>query len=959
MKGTLRLLLIDDNPDDRLLTIRALRREFADLEVEEIADEHSFMAAVEAGRFDAAITDYSLGWADGLEVLRALKARYPDRPVTMFTRTGNQELAVEAMKAGLDDYVVKSPQHFVRVSAALRRALEHAADRRRAVEAEHKGRRSDERFRLMVEGARDFAFIMLDQEGRVTEWLGGAEALFGYHEGEIVGEHASRLFTPKDRQAGLPERELEQAAREGRAQDENWALRKDGCWFWASGVTIALQDGEFRGFAKIVRDRTERRRMEAALRANEEQLRLLAAQLPAYVWTTDTELRLTSVLGTGLAAVGLDAEQLLGRTLSEVRGTEDAHHETIAAHLRALDGTSAAYETRFADRDLEARVEPLQDASGAVIGCVGVAIDVTERRWTERRRAVRYRVSQVLAEAPSLEAAAPDVLRAIGEGMGWDYGALWVVDGNTNVLRCVETWHISSSDFTAFITASRATAFAPGEGLPGTVWMAGTVRWVTDTAAEHDFWRLGVASTVGLRSGFGLPISLGGRVIAVIEFLGRKVREPDPDILVAITAVVGELGQFMERVRAQEELQVRARQQSAVAELGVRALASPDLDTVMDEAILVVARTLDVEYCKLLEVLPGDEMLLLRAAVGYNATHVGQTTVGTGRGSQGGYTLLSDQAVISEDLRAETRFEVPPLLREYGVVSTMSVVIPGRLQPFGVLQADTAKRRVFTTDDANFLQAVANVLATAIRRRDFEEQLARERTEASRLEELDRLREQFIASISHDLKTPLTAIGSGLGLLQLSMAERLRLNERGLLENARRNADRLRVLIDGLLAYNQLEVGTLELRRELIDLRTVVTDAMGAVHLLTEGKGQSLEVDVPEPLPVNGDAFRLGQVVINLLANAHAHTPSSTRIAISGRHESGDVLLIVSDNGPGIPLEQLESIFERSHRLDPEAGGSGLGLAIARGIVELHGGRIWAESKPGQSSRFCIALPAG
>ncbi|MBA2278663.1 MAG: HAMP domain-containing histidine kinase [Chloroflexia bacterium] len=131
--------------------------------------------------------------------------------------------------------------------------------------------------------------------------------------------------------------------------------------------------------------------------------------------------------------------------------------------------------------------------------------------------------------------------------------------------------------------------------------------------------------------------------------------------------------------------------------------------------------------------------------------------------------------------------------------------------------------------------------------------------------------------------------------------------------------------------------------------------AVASVLPLIREKGQALVVDLPEPLPVAGDPRRLEQVVVNLLANAHRHTPTSTRIAISGGVRSGDVVLSVSDDGPGIPADELEAIFERYHRL---AGtGSGLGLAIARGIVELHGGRIWAESETGRGTTIHIVLP--
>ncbi|HEU5329940.1 MAG TPA: GAF domain-containing protein [Thermomicrobiales bacterium] len=177
--------------------------------------------------------------------------------------------------------------------------------------------------------------------------------------------------------------------------------------------------------------------------------------------------------------------------------------------------------------------------------------------------------------------------------------------------------------------------------------------------------------------------------------------------------------------RIEEERQTRARQQAAVAEFGRVALATPDLSAVLDEAVGVAARVLGVEYCQVLEFQPDGRSLLLRAGSGWREDLVGQATVPAGRDSQAGYTLVSDGPVIVEDLCAEARFGAAPLLREHGIVSGLSAAIGGLGRPFGVLGAHTTRRRTFTPDDAHFLEAVANVLTTAIERTGAEEERAR------------------------------------------------------------------------------------------------------------------------------------------------------------------------------------------------------------------------------------------
>jgi signal transduction histidine kinase len=229
--------------------------------------------------------------------------------------------------------------------------------------------------------------------------------------------------------------------------------------------------------------------------------------------------------------------------------------------------------------------------------------------------------------------------------------------------------------------------------------------------------------------------------------------------------------------------------------------------------------------------------------------------------------------------------------------------------------------------------------------------------EASRLEELDRLRNEFIASISHDLFTPLTAVRAGLGMLEAQEPERRSPEAQRLWTNVRRNVERLDLLIGDLLTLNQIKAGALHLDREPIDLRVIVADALAGVHSLVVEKGQTIEADLAEALPIEGDPRRLEQAIMNLLINAHRHTPGGTRIEIGGRCNDDRVLLSVRDNGPGIAPEELDAIFARFQRGASPAPGSGLGLATARSLVELHGGRLWAESAEHQGATFHITLP--
>jgi PAS domain S-box-containing protein len=183
--------------------------------------------------------------------------------------------------------------------------------------------------------------------------------------------------------------------------------------------------------------------------------------------------------------------------------------------------------------------------------------------------------------------------------------------------------------------------------------------------------------------------------------------------------------------QVEQELKARLRQQAAVAELGQRALMMNDLQALMEEAVALTSRTLDAEYCEILELLPNGQALLLRAGVGWKAGLVGNATVGAGSDSQAGYTLASAEPVVVIDLPRETRFTGPPLLRDHPIISGMTVVIEGKDRPYGVLGAYTGLPRAYTHDDTLFLRGVANILASAIDRHRTEMELRFSRDQLS------------------------------------------------------------------------------------------------------------------------------------------------------------------------------------------------------------------------------------
>ena len=221
-------------------------------------------------------------------------------------------------------------------------------------------------------------------------------------------------------------------------------------------------------------------------------------------------------------------------------------------------------------------------------------------------------------------------------------------------------------------------------------------------------------------TGEKLRSEIAARKEAEIELLKARA-ELELRIEQRTAALANEIA---ERTEAEKQLRARVHQQEKIVELGLAALAGMDLSGLMEKACSLVTQTLGVEYCKILELLP-DGNLILRAGVGWKEGCVGHVTVAGGSNSQAGFTLLVKEPVIVGDLRLERRFNGPPLLREHGVVSGMSVIIRTRERPFGVLGAHTSQKRTFVNDDIHFIQAIANTLGEMIERRQSEETLSR------------------------------------------------------------------------------------------------------------------------------------------------------------------------------------------------------------------------------------------
>jgi PAS domain S-box-containing protein len=276
------------------------------------------------------------------------------------------------------------------------------------------------------------------------------------------------------------------------------------------------------------------------------------------IFMFDNEGNITEVNDTFLNIMGYDREDLRSARLRWADLTPAEGHdrdERCSLPQPKLTGSLQPTEKEYIRKDGSRLPVLVGAATFEDRGTEGVAflLDLTERKRAEERLRVEHIVAQILAEAATIEEVTPRILRAMGECLGWDVGALWRVDRKTEELRCVELWHRASIEVPEFERVSRKSTFVPGLGLPGRVWSSLQPEYVPDVVLDENFPRAPIAEREELHAALAFPILLGGKALGVIEFFSREIRQPDQELLNVLATIGSQIGQFIERKRAEAE----------------------------------------------------------------------------------------------------------------------------------------------------------------------------------------------------------------------------------------------------------------------------------------------------------------------------------------------------------------------------------------------------------------------
>jgi len=400
------VLLVEDNTGDvrliqeLLATVPQIKLEY----VNQLADALTFLAHKPV---DAVLLDLHLPDRVGLETLIEVRKRAPQIPVVVLTIADDEKLGLQAIHVGAQDYLVKGQIN----SREVTRSLQYAIERNRTRE---QLRASEERFRLLVEGVKDYAIYMMDPAGTITVWNPGGEQIHGYRTKEIIGQSHARFFTPEDIEAGLPRQLRELAIVQGEATAEGWRVRKDGSRFWANGVLTALfaDDGTVLGFCQVLRDLTERKEAEETLHRFANRQAAILDALPAHIALLDSQGEILAVNQAWQRFANANVLQAddfgMGQNYLEIcdRARGDCSEEAaeVAAGIRAvLRGESPEFTLEYPchspaeQRWFRLMVTPLYEdrSDGAVV----MHINITTRKLAEEQIKFQANLLSTVGEA--------------------------------------------------------------------------------------------------------------------------------------------------------------------------------------------------------------------------------------------------------------------------------------------------------------------------------------------------------------------------------------------------------------------------------------------------------------------------------------------------------------------------------------------------------------------------------
>jgi PAS domain S-box-containing protein len=718
---------------------------------------------------------------------------------------------------------------------------------------------------------------------------------------------------------------------------------------------------------------------------------------------------------------GFQAEEIIGQNVNMLMPPEHrrVHDDYLANYLSTGRKKIIGIGREITAQRKDGTIFPIElSVSEGIVGkhrlFTGIIRDITERKRTERRLAVQYAVTVVLAESTSLGDASPKLLGVIAEGMGWDLGELWLVDSAAHHLRRAAAWQAASIDAAELPAPRHTTTFERGSGLPGRVWANGTPAWITDIREVKRFAQMPAAEKHDLHAALAFPIRTEGGVLGVMVFLGRERREPEEDWLQTMDVLGRQVGDFLERKHAEEGIrESEGRFRSIITH-------SPD-------AIIIVDRDGFVRF-----VNPAAETLLGRPATTlvsapFGFPLVSRDTVEVRVLRRAGQSAIADMRTVETEWQGERvclaslhdvtnrkRME-DKIFQLAAIVASSSDGIIGYDPDGAITSWNEAAERIYGYSTKEAIGQDGRMLLPPGRRDELDRildriargghldrfetvrvrrdrthvdvaitvspikdasgritgasSIARDITERKRAEmqlrEFQKIAQQrerladvgaITAQLVHDLGNPLAGISMQAQLILHRAQRDGRQPLSSVIPAAERilgETHRLDSLVKEFMEFSREQ----RLDVKAVDVTRFLQHLVQLWQPVAAARSIAVTVEVPAGVPsLTGDEDKLHRVFDNLVKNAIEaidRGPGEVRLHVNVPAPE-TIRISVIDTGPGIPdTLQVFRLFETT-----KPNGSGIGLAVVRQIVLAHRGRIEFSRLQPHGTAFHVELPS-
>jgi PAS domain S-box-containing protein len=879
-----------------------------------------------------------------------------------------------------------------------------------------------ELFRLLVETVKDYAIFVIDVDRHILTWSPAAERMLGYSQQEIIGQTSDLFFTPEDRAAGMPGLEVEEAVRVGRASDDRWHVRKDGQRFWCNGTATPLRDadGKLMGFAKIMRDLTDAKLAEIALRDARAYAQSIVDTVREPLLVLDKEMRVVTASRSFYQAFRMTPAATEGQPFFDFQqGEWNVPGLRGRIDYALQDEGFDDFEAEFQLRELGHRILVLngrklfRESNHTEMILVAIE-DVTALRYAEaERRDIEERYRRMVESVTSY---AIFMLDPAGRVVSWDQGAERVKGWKAEEVLGKSYAMFHPPELVAAGKPEQELEIARNEGRYT------AEEWRVRSDGSRYFARVAltpIRDEQGCLSGYT-------KVVEDISAL-QQAREQSEMFLQELMAERARLQAVLDQMPSGLAIAQAPSGRLVLHNSAAARLLGPSLRSAVENsrgecfgAVHTDGRPYApheypmVRALEFGEAITQHEMLYRRddgslAQFSVNAAPV--------RDAQGRIVAaVSTFDDISERKRAEKAFQesearfrkladnipagfIYQIIREAQGDARFSYVSGSVEQLLGIRPEEITENphalhdrvheddllRVQEEEAASFQSNMPFASQFRIRTqrgevrwlhcRSTPQSLAtggfvwdgiavditdRVRAEEA-LREADRLKDEFLATLAHELRNPLAPVRNGLELFKLAESDpELIAETRVMME---RQVDHLVRLVDDLLDVARITRGKVELRREVIDLGDTVARAIETVRPLVESRRHRLTVlHSGVPIRIRGDQVRLAQVIANLLNNAAKYSEEEGEIQIVLERRENQAVIRVRDRGMGIPADILPKVFDlftQSQRtLDRSQGGLGIGLTLVKNLVGMHEGTVEAHSAgPGEGSEFVVSLP--